>query len=82
VILEKIEIIEIIETIETIEIIEIIEITGIIEIIETIEIIVTEIEIMAMREEIEKEEGIEEVIEDAHPKNRNRKILILMRDVK
>lgn len=73
---EKIEIIEIIEITETIEII------AIIEIIEILEILEIEIVIKIMREEIEKEEGIEEVIEDAHPKNKNRKILILMKDVK
>lgn len=73
---EKIEIIEIIEIIETIEII------AILEIIESLEILEIEIVIKIMREEIEKEEGIEEVIEDAHPKNKNRKILILMKDVK
>jgi hypothetical protein len=76
VIREKIEIIEIIEITETIEII------AIIEIIEILEILEIEIVIKIMREEIEKEEGIEEVIEDAHPKNKNRKILILMKDVK
>lgn len=68
-----------VEIIETIEIPEIIET---IEIIATIEIIVTEIVIKIMREEIEKEEGTEEVIEDAHPKNKNKKILILTNDVK
>lgn len=76
---DKIEIIEIIEITETIEIIAIIEIIEILEILEILEI---EIVIKIMREEIEKEEGIEEVIEDAHPKNKNRKILILMKDVK
>lgn len=76
---DKIEIIEIIEITETIEIIAIIEIIEILEILEILEI---EIVIKIMREEIENEEGIEEVIEDAHPKNKNRKILILMKDVK